>query len=338
MGHLLRIASMALGVLAAGTADAGQAPEKREVHLAAAGLGFPYLPFMVASQRGYFRDAGLEVHIAVFSGGAKALEALLGGSADVVAGAYSNTITMAAKGQRLVSFAVQANCPDWVFGVTTKAQASVKSVADLRGKRIGVSSPGSSFHMGVDYLLGNAGVKPDEVSVIGVGSSSGAVAAARAGMVDAIMVNDPVATILMESGDIHLLAEMRSEAGDRAAFGGDYTEASVYSTKAFVDANPGTIQAIADALIRSERWIAQATPEQVADSVPPDYVVTDKALFARAYSNLRGCLSTNGAMTLPAAETVRRVLGAFDPSVVTASVNLADTYDNSFVERAAAKP
>jgi NitT/TauT family transport system substrate-binding protein len=59
------------------------APEKTEIHLAAAGVGFPYLPFLVAAQRGYFKDEGLDVQIGVFAGGSKALGALMGGSADV---------------------------------------------------------------------------------------------------------------------------------------------------------------------------------------------------------------------------------------------------------------
>ena len=313
------------------------APEKRGVHLAAAGLGFPYLPFMIASHQGYFKDEGLDVQIAVFPGGAKALEALLGGSADVVAGAYSNTISMAAKGQKLVSFAVQANCPDWVFGVTKRAQDKVRSAADLKGMRIGVSSPGSSFHMGVNYLLSKAGVKPDDVSIIGIGASATTVAAVRAGLVDALMINDPVATMLEESGDLRPLTEMRTEEGNRGAFGGDYTEASVYATKRFVDMNPRTVQAIANAIVRAEKWMAEATPEQVFDSLPSDYMVNDKALFVRAYGKLQRCLSRDGVLTEAAARTVRDVLAAFDPAIAAARIDLGATYDNSFVEKAAAR-
>ncbi|ACL57234.1 ABC transporter substrate-binding protein [Methylobacterium nodulans] len=322
-----------LAAAAPHAAHAQAAPEKPEIHLAAAGLGFPYLPFMVASQRGSFREEGLAVRIAVFQGGAKALEALLGGSADVVAGAYSNTITMGAKGQKLVAFAIQADCPDWVFGVTRKSAGAIRSVADLVGKRIGVSSPGSSFHMGVNYLLTRAGLKPSDVSIIGIGSSSGAVAAARAGLVDALMVNDPVATILMASGDLHPLVEMRTQGGNRAAFGGDYTEAAMYTTKRFAEANPRTVQAVANAIVKAERWLATATAEDVAQSVPPDYVTADKAVFAEAFRHVR-CLSRDGRMTSEAAKTVLDVLTAFDPVLGAAKVDLGATYDNTFVERA----
>lgn len=336
-----RIAAMSLcSALLLAWTGAEAAPEKTEIHLAAAGVGFPYLPFLVAAQRGYFKDEGLDVEIGVFVGGSKALEALMGGSADIVAGAYSNTISMAAKGQPLVSFAIQANCPDWVFGVTRENRENrdkIKSIADLKGKRIGVSAPGSSFHMGVNYLLTKAGVHPDDVSIVGIGASSGAVAAAKAGLVDALMTNDPVATILEESGDLTPLIEMRSEGGNRTAFGGDYPEAAIYSTRDFVETNPNTVQAVANAIVRAERWMAAASPEQVAESVPQDYMVTDKALFVRAYSKLSRCLSRDGMMTQESAVLVRAVLAAFDPAIADAQIDLNATYDNRFVQTYAAK-
>jgi NitT/TauT family transport system substrate-binding protein len=317
----------------AGAASA-PVPEKPKLHLAAAGVGFPYLPFIIADSRGYFRQAGLDVEIGVFSGGAKALQAMLGGSADIVAGAYSNTITMAVKGQKLVSFVTLASCPGWVFGVTRASHDKVKTYADLKGMRIGVSSPGSSFHMGVNYLLSKAGVKPGDVSIIGVGSSAGAIAAARSGQIDALMSNDPVATVLQGSGDLFPLAVMRDPAGTRATLGGDYPEAAIYTTKDFAARYPNTVQAVTNAILEAERWMAQATPEQVAAAVPSQYALAEKDVFARAYANMRSCISRDGLMTDAAAHTVHDVLAAFDPDIGRASIDLKATYDNHFVENA----
>jgi NitT/TauT family transport system substrate-binding protein len=318
---------------AAGGAPA-PAPEKPRLHLAAAGVGFPYLPFVIAESRGYFKEAGLDVEIGVFSGGAKALQAMMGGSADIVAGAYSNTITMAARGQKLVSFVTLASCPGWVFGVTRASHGRVKTYADLKGMRIGVSSPGSSFHMGVNYLLSKSGVRPGDVSIIGVGSSAGAIAAARSGEIDGLMSNDPVATVLQDSGDLFPLAVMRDPAGTRATLGGDYSEASIYTTREFVNRNPNTVQAVTNAILEAERWMAHATPEQVAAAVPPQYALAEKEVFARAYGNMQSCISRDGLMTDAAAHTVHDVLAAFDPGIDKAPIDLKDTYDNRFVEHA----
>jgi NitT/TauT family transport system substrate-binding protein len=318
----------------AARAAAAPVPEKPRLHLAAAGVGFPYLPFIIADSRGYFRQAGLDIEIGVFSGGAKALQAMMGGSADIVAGAYSNTITMAAKGQKLVSFVTLASCPGWVFGTTRASHDKVKTYADLKGMRIGVSSPGSSFHMGVNYLLGKAGVKPGDVSIIGVGSSAGAIAAARSGQIDALMSNDPVATVLQGSGDLFPLAVMRDPAGTRATLGGDYPEAAIYTTRDFAARYPNTVQAVTNAVLQAERWMANATPEQVAAAVPPQYALAEKDVFARAYANMQKCISRDGLMTDAAAHTVHDVLAAFDPEIGKASIDLKATYDNRFVENA----
>ena len=315
-------------------ANAQSAPEEPIILLDGAWVGFPYLPFVIASSRGYFKQQGLDVEIGVYSGGAKALQALLGGSADIVAGAYSNTITMAARGQKIVSFVTQAVCPGFVFGVTKASHDKIKTYADLKGKRIGVSSPGSSFHMGVNYLLSRAGLKPEDVSIIGVGSSSGAVAAARSGQLDAIMTNDPVATVLQDSGDLFPLAQMRNVKDTQATLGGNYPEASIYATKTFIDKNPKTVQAIANAMVAAEKWMAQATPRQVADAVPAQYAVADKAVFVQAYSNMHQCLSQDGLMAADAPKTVRNVLAAFDPPLAAANIDLSTTYDNSYVQRA----
>lgn len=330
---LIALAACAV-VCTASAAGSPPVPEKPKLHLAAAGVGFPYLPFVIADSRGYFKQAGLDVEIGVFSGGAKALQAMMGGSADIVAGAYSNTITMAAKGQKLVSFVTLASCPGWVFGVTRASHAKVKSYADLKGMRIGVSSPGSSFHMGVNYLLSKAGVKPGDVSIIGVGSSAGAIAAARSGQIDALMSNDPVATVLESTGDLFPLAVMRDPAGTRATLGGDYPEAAIYTTRDFLVKNPNTVQAVTNAILEAERWMAHATPEQVAAAVPQQYSLAEKDVFARAYANMQSCISRDGLMTDAAARTVHDVLTAFDPGVGPASIDLKATYDNRFVENA----
>ena len=80
--------ALVLGTLLALGAGA-QAPEKKKITIAVGGKSlFYYLPLTVAERKGYFKDEGLEVEIPDFPGGARALQALVGGSADMVSGAY----------------------------------------------------------------------------------------------------------------------------------------------------------------------------------------------------------------------------------------------------------
>lgn len=91
----LRILLLALAWTALPLAGAGAAPEKARLVLAVGGqTTLYYLPLTVAERKGYFHDEGLEVEIQDFPGGAKALQALIGHSADVVSGAFEHTIVM----------------------------------------------------------------------------------------------------------------------------------------------------------------------------------------------------------------------------------------------------
>src|SRR5262245_39414692 len=79
-------------------------PKLSRVRLAVGGKpALFYLPLTVTERLGYFRDAGLDLEISDFPGGARALQALIGGSADVVTGACDHTIQKQPKAQPNVS-------------------------------------------------------------------------------------------------------------------------------------------------------------------------------------------------------------------------------------------
>ena len=306
--------------------------EKKSLAIGTASLGLTYLPVIIADRKGYFKDEGLSVEISAFPGGSKALEALLGGSLDMVSGAYSNTLTMAAKGQKLVEFVEQIRCPGFALAVSKRKMAGFKGPQDMKGWNIGVSSPGSSTHMVLNYILSKYGLAPTDVSVIGVGTSAGAVAAMRAGSIDAVLNSDPVITILLANGDATNVVDMRTPDTSNAVFGGPYPEASVYTTAAFAAKNPHTLQAVTNAVVKAERWMAAASPDEIASALPEEYLLGDKAMYLNAMAAMRSCYSPDGLMSPAAAQTVLKVLGAFDDDVRDAKINLDTTYDNSFVQ------
>ncbi|HEY8050986.1 MAG TPA: ABC transporter substrate-binding protein, partial [Ramlibacter sp.] len=219
--------TFAIGAAAAAAAVAAPAlraqprVEKSKLALAVGGKSaFYYLPLTISEQLGYFKDEGLDVEISDFAGGAKALQALMGSSADVVSGAYEHTINMQARNQFIQEIVLMGRAPQISVGVSTKTMPGYKSLADLRGKKIGVSAPGSSTNMVADLLLTRAGVKPSDVSFVGIGTSAGAVAAVRAGQVDAISNTDPIMTILEQKGEIKIISDTRTLKGTQEVFGG----------------------------------------------------------------------------------------------------------------------
>lgn len=89
----------ALGALLCVTASHGASLEKQKATIAVGGkASLYYLPLTIAEQLGFFRDEGLQVEILDFAGGAKALQAMMGGGADVVSGGFDHVMVMRARG------------------------------------------------------------------------------------------------------------------------------------------------------------------------------------------------------------------------------------------------
>ena len=124
------------------------------VTIAVGGQGVLYhLPLALADQLGYFKAEGLDVTVRDFSAGAPALQAVQEGGADVCAGAFEHTIRQQVRGQSYRSLVVMGRAPQLALGVSQRSLPAYKDLADLQGRRIGVSSVGSSTHLAASVVL-----------------------------------------------------------------------------------------------------------------------------------------------------------------------------------------
>jgi len=315
-----------------------QALEKKKVTIAVGGKNLLYyLPLTVAEQKGFFKDEGLDVEIVDFAGGARALQAVVGGSADVVSGAFEHNINMQAKGQPMRAFVLQGRAPQIVLAVSTKTMPNYKAVADLKGKKIGVTAPGSSTNIMANFVLAKNGLKPADVSFVGVGASQGAVAALRSGQIDAISNLDPVMTILARSNDIKIVSDTRDVAEADKVFGGPMPAATLYAPVAFIDKNPNTVQALTNAIVRANKWIQQAGPSDIVKDVPENYLLGDRAVYIDAFLKAKPALSPDGMIPEAGPATALRALQSIDPAMQNAKIDLKSVYTNDFVKKANAK-
>ena len=296
-----------------------------------------YLPLTVAEQLGYFKEEGLDLSIVDFAGGSQALRAVVGGSADVVSGAFEHTVNMQAKGQRLRAFVLQGRAPQIVLGFNPKTLAGYKSIADLRGKKIGVTAPGSSTNIMANFVLAKAGIKPSEVSYIGVGATSGAAAAMRSGQIDAISNLDPVITLLERSGDLKIISDTRVVAEADKVFGGPMPAACLYAPQTFIDKNPQAVQAMANAIVRADKWIQIAGPADIIKVVPEGFLLGDRAVYIDAFLKSKGALSPDGMIPEKGPDTAFRALASIDAEIAKANLDLGAVYTNEFVKKANAK-
>ena len=332
------LGALLAAALVAASASA-QAPEKKKITIAVGGKSlFYYLPLTVAERKGYFKEEGLEVEIPDFAGGARALQAMVGGSADMVSGAYEHTINMAAKKQPIKAVVLQMKYSAMALAMSKERAAKFKGARDMKGWKVGVTALGSSTNMYANNLLVKDGLKPTDISVVGVGTGAGAVAALEKGELDALVNLDPVLTQLESTGKFVTLFDTRTEKGMKDVYGGEYMASVIYVTEEFVKKNPNTVQAVVNAMVRADKWIAKATPQEIVDLMPAEYKSGNPSLYKEGLlKNMIG-FSESGEMSMKAAENVYKVLRQFEPSVMNAGkIDLASTFDNSFVKKANAK-
>jgi NitT/TauT family transport system substrate-binding protein len=309
--------------------------EKASISLSVGGKTLvAYLPLTIAERRGYFTKEGLQVEISDFQGGAKALEALVGGSTDIVCGAYEHTLYMAAKGISIKAIALQANSFGLVVGVQKDKAASYQSLKDLKGMKIGVTGPGSASAIGLNMLLGKAGMTANDVSVIGVGGGVAAVAAVKTARLDAIANFDPAISLLQRDGAIKTILDTRQEKDLNYLYGGPFAASAFYADARFVERNPKTMQAFVNAVSAALTWLATASTDEIVQAVPPEYYAGDRELYRAMIESNRARVSTDGRISAEAADRTYRNLAAFEDTIKNAKIDVAKTYDNSFVERA----
>jgi NitT/TauT family transport system substrate-binding protein len=311
--------------------------ETSKVAIAVGGKNlFYYLPLTIAERRNFFKDEGLEIEISDFAGGSQALKAAVGGSADVVSGAFEHTLLLQAKNQYFREFVLQGRAPQIVLAVSKKTMANYKSIADLKGKKIGVTAPGSSTSIMASFVLAQAGLKATDVSFIGVGAGAGAIAALQSGQIDAIANLDPVMTKLDRAGDIRIVSDTRTLADTVKVFGGNMPAGCLYASQSFITKNPNTTQALTNAMVRALKWLQTASGKDLISTVPESYLLGDRALYLDAWQHVKEALSPDGLMPADGPATSLKTLQAFDETVKGKPIDLSKTWTNDFVKKALA--
>jgi NitT/TauT family transport system substrate-binding protein len=329
----LRIAALIMALLAGGGAFA-QTLEKKNVTLGVGGKALLYyLPLTIAERKGFFKEQGLDVEITDFAGGAKSLQALVGGSIDVVTGAYEHTIRMQAKGQDIRAVIELGRFPGIAVGV--KKDRKWSSPVDFKGMKVGVTAPGSSTNMLMNFVMAKAGLSPSDASYIGIGSAQSALAAIQRGEIDAISHLEPVMSFLERAGEVRVVIDTRTEEGTRDLFGGSNPAAVLYMKKSFIDKNPNTTQALTNAFYKTLQWLKSATPEDIAAAVPEEYLLGDKSLYLLAATKSKPSYSLTGVLDPGGMKSTNDMLTKFDEELKGTNIDLATTFDGRFVAKAA---
>jgi NitT/TauT family transport system substrate-binding protein len=173
-------------------------------------------PVFIAEDKGYFRDAGLNIELKFFDAAQPIAVATTSGDVDFGVTAFTAGLyNLAGKGTLKVIGGMsreKAGYPLIGYFASPKAyDAGLKSPKDLAGKRIAVTQVGSSFHYSLGLLADKYGFKLSDVRIVPLQSLSNASAALKGETVDAALLPVSTARKLMDDGGAKLLGWVGDE-------------------------------------------------------------------------------------------------------------------------------
>jgi NitT/TauT family transport system substrate-binding protein len=295
-----------------------------------------YLPAKLTEQLGYFKEEGLNVRLLTEPAGAQAENVLISGDVQGVVGFYDHTVDLQTKGKCVESVAQLADVPGEAEVVATGKAGQITSPAAFKGRKLGVTSPGSSTDFLTQYLATTHGVPTSGYTTVKAGAGQTFIAALTNGGIDAGMTTDPTVAQLTSTGKAKIMLDMRTEAGTRAALGGLYPSSSLYMNCDYVKTHAATVQKLVNALVRTLGWIKAHKPAEIAAKMPADYAGGDPELYEKAVSDSIGMFTADGLMPPEGAKNVLNVLARFSPNVKGRkdTIDLSKTYTTEFTSKA----
>jgi len=266
--------------------------------------------------------------------GVDAENEMLAGAVQGVVGFYDHCVDLQTKGKAVMSVVQMSQAPGEVELVSTK-YPDVRSMADLKGKSLGVTGLGSSTNFLTQYLMVKAGVKLGDFTSLPVGAGTTFIAAMQQDKIQAGMTTEPTISRLLKTGQARILVDMRTMEGTRQALGGTYPSSSLYMPAAWVEKNRPVVQKLANAFVKTLKYISTHSAAEIADKMPRDYYAGDKEMYVQALADGKGMFTSDGVMPEGGPDTVLSVLSGFSKTMQGKKVNLAKTYTTEFVKSVA---
>lgn len=282
-----------------------------------------YLPLHVAQAEGLFRREGLDVTLRPTRAEPDAAEALAQGQADLAATSLPSMLRHGprteAQAARLV-FGLTA-APPVALVVPAAHAGAVRTIADLAGTQVGVTSPGAPEYPWLGRLLARAGLSVADLSIVSHGTR-GLGRVMDTGEVHAGLVGEPLASRLLAREPARLLADLRTPAGVKRALGTLTVNAAVFAR---ADRMPpdADLAALARALMAAERRLEADAADDLAVRLGPGVTGLPETFDAQRLA-LRGMYLAGGRVDVDQVRATLALVRAYVPLPATQHVPDAD--------------
>jgi len=320
-----------------GTSPPSTGVQTVDVKLMVGGLNKQiYLPNMLAKQLGYFDEQKINITFIDEGSGQATEEEVVAQAVDAGSGAYSHAIELNGLGKKIETICQFGIAPGEAEMVDAKKASSITSVADLKGKNLGVTDIGSGTHTITLALLGKAGIPSDQEHFVAVGAGNTFIAAIQQQKIDAGMTTEPTISRLLTTNTAKVLVDLRTPQTTRAALGGDYPFIGIFARNDWVSGHKDVAQRLVNVYVKTLKFIHSHTAAQIADKMPADYYAGDKNLYVTALQNQLSIFGTDCKMPAAGPQTVLDIEKNYVSNFKGKTAKLSETYTNEFANKASA--
>jgi ABC-type nitrate/sulfonate/bicarbonate transport system substrate-binding protein len=242
-----------------------------------------FTPPDVGVAKGFFKKHGVDVEIIAFAGAAKQQQALVADAVDIGLGGGPEMSTVA-KGTPVVAIAAYAGRPDGLT-LVSRANGPVKTVADLKGKKVSVSSVGSLTEWTTRELSRHEGWGPDGINIVFLGDIAGQIAALKTGQIDAMSNDVATAARLERDGLGHTVVNFGTIIPD-------FIVHIIYATKKVTEQRPEAVRGFLAGWFETIAWM-KANREEAIKTVAP-IMHQSPEIAAKAYDAVMPVFSDTG--------------------------------------------
>ena len=278
-----------------------------------------YAPQWVTIHGGHFAAEGLDVEVRTAGGGLTTTGVLLDGGAVIALGGIMRSLDVADRGGGLLPHFAEVNSRNGFFLLGRSPRFAWK---DLVGKTVLSFAEAPTPWQCMLTVLRRNGVDPATVRIERTRPAPEALAAFRSGYGDFLETGQPFTEALLADGAAHLAASM-GEATGPVPF------SSYMTTTAFLRDGRETLVRFTRALLRAQRWMAQAGPNAISDVIAPAFPDVDPELRRRAVARYlaQGTWPSHPVLARDGYEYLQQIL--LDGAFITQRHRYEDLVDES---------
>jgi ABC-type nitrate/sulfonate/bicarbonate transport system substrate-binding protein len=280
----MRLIAITAVAALAGSIVATAAAAETTLHVGKAQANqFAFVPADVGVDTGIFKKHGIDPEISAFSGDAKEMQALTAGSIDIALGGGPAFATIV-KGAPMKAVAVGANAPNTIMLVVLK-DGPIKSVDDLKGRVVSVSTAGSLTYWLTQQLSRAQGWGDDGIKIAPLGSSEAQIAALKTHQIDGVTTDSVTVDKFVETGDGRILVKF----GDRIK---DFHVHVIYASDALIASNPDALKAFLAGWFETIAYMRDHRQETI--EIAAQHTGVSLAVAAAGYDDTMPILSLDG--------------------------------------------